>query len=401
MNHKQLTLLTLTALGATLTASQARADDEILRQYQSNRSSAMGGVRMTTGLYDDNFFSNPARITANPKSKFELLQTGVEVSNPSNISSLVKSITSDSDIVQTLGNTAGSNTHLRVQEEPMGYFLAPTDDRKWAFGIGFFSSTQVDLDLRNSFQVGAEGITDEGVAVGFGYKFLNDKLSVGITGHLAYRLGMDPNFTFVQLLQGKSLSPTSNGGQGAMVDADLGVTYELPILPESAFKFSVGAAVDNLLGGGFSNLNVNLIPSLTCTRSDGSVGPCAPPPSPRSFGFGVAVSRATWGVFENSVLAFEVTDIGNNSNSYLGGSNPTDPNQYGNGSIYRLLHLGGETHWKFIAIRAGFNQGYPSAGLGFDLRFCTIDFSTYGEELTLNAGGLQDRRYALQIGFQI
>lgn len=401
MRHGKLALITLTSLGAALSAPQAHALDQILYQYQSMRSAGMGGLLITTGLYDENFFSNPARITANPTSKFELLQTGLEVSNVSNVSNIVSSVAGGSDIVQSMGATAGTNTHLRVQEEPMGYFIAPTDDRKWAFGIGFFSSTQIDVDLRNSFQVGAQGITDEGVAMGFGYKFLDDKLSVGITGHVSYRLATDPNFTFVQLLQGKSLSPMSNGGQGAMADADLGVTYELPILKDSPFKVSVGAAIDNILGGGFSNLSLNLVPNLTCTRGDGSVGPCLPPAANRTFGFGASLNRKTWGVFTNTVFALEMQDIGNNSNSYVGGTNPADPNEYGNGSIYRLIHMGGETHWKFIALRAGINQGYLTAGMGFDLRFFTLDLATYGEEMSLNTGGIEDRRYALQIGFQI
>jgi hypothetical protein len=66
-----------------------------------------------------------------------------------------------------------------------------------------------------------------------------------------------------------------------------------------------------------------------------------------------------------------------------------------------MVHIGAETHLKILALRAGINQGYFTAGFGLDLRFFTLDAATYAEELSLNPGGLSDRRYALQFGFQI
>jgi len=72
-----------------------------------------------------------------------------------------------------------------------------------------------------------------------------------------------------------------------------------------------------------------------------------------------------------------------------------------NGSLYRTLHLGGETHFSILVPRVGINQGYLAAGLGIDLKIFQLDLATYGEEMTLNPGGLEDRRYALRLGFQI
>jgi hypothetical protein len=134
---------------------------------------------------------------------------------------------------------------------------------------------------------------------------------------------------------------------------------------------------------------------------------CGPVRVSRNLNLGVSATRATWGVFTHTSFAFEVTDIGNNSNDVNAptpSSDPgqaTDANQYGAGSVFRMIHIGAETHWKLVALRAGLNQGYLAAGLGLDLRFFTLDFATYGEEMSLNAGGIEDRRYALQLGFQI
>ena len=60
--------------------SDAYALDQIIRSYQSARSSAMGSVVLTTGLYDENFFGNPARVTANPTWKLQLPDPMVELS---------------------------------------------------------------------------------------------------------------------------------------------------------------------------------------------------------------------------------------------------------------------------------------------------------------------------------
>ena len=60
-----LSLPVFALLGLALSPS-AHALDQIIRPYQSVRSAGMGGVRITTGLYDENFFNNPARVTANP-----------------------------------------------------------------------------------------------------------------------------------------------------------------------------------------------------------------------------------------------------------------------------------------------------------------------------------------------
>jgi hypothetical protein len=232
-NHRLLshTPVLSTAFGAALAAGllaaspQAHALDQIMRDYQSFRSAGMGGVRTTTGLYDENFFSNPARVTANPKSKFELLQTGAEMSNIGNVSSVIDAASNDGDIVKALSDQTGTNTHLRFQEEPLAFFLASNENRHWALGIGIMTSLQFDTIVRQGYAVGIQGTESAGPAVTFGYKLLEDKLSVGLTSHVLYRFNVDPSLTFSDLLAGKSLSPKENGSQGMGLDFDIGATY--------------------------------------------------------------------------------------------------------------------------------------------------------------------------------
>jgi hypothetical protein len=100
---------------------------------------------------------------------------------------------------------------------------------------------------------------------------------------------------------------------------------------------------------------------------------------------GLSARRETvWKLVDNTV-AFEFTDIGNG----------------GRGSLFRFIHIGTESRYGAVWIRTGLNQGYFTAGLGTRFKLLVIDFSTYGEELSLNIGGLEDRRYTPRFSLQI
>ncbi len=349
----------------------AFALDPIIRPYQSVRSVGMGGVRLTTGLYDENFFNNPARITANPQSKFTLLQiTPVDV-NPAAISA-ASLILSGKNTLSVVTGSSGNNIHDRAQFILPAYYLAATETRKWALAIGIITSVQSDTDLRQNYQLNIGAISDVGIAMTLGRKFLrDDALSVGLTGHFNYRLGTSPSYSLIDYVRGTPLTITTLAGDGAMINFDLGVTYKM--IQWGAFDIHVGGAIQNLLGGTYSTTLLTLFKQ----------GP--PPSQPRSYGLGFSANRPEWGFLNNTTFALEITDVLNNYT----------------GSIFRMLHLGTETHWKSIALRLGLNQGYITGGLGLDVHYFTLNLATYGEEMGLNAGTLEDRRYTFDIGFHI
>jgi hypothetical protein len=375
MKHFKSASFALSASFATLLACpSAQALDQIIRPLQSIRAGGMGGVRLTTGLYDENFFNNPARVTANPKFRFSILDVMAE--GNSNLPSTISNITGSGDLLTKIGSGAGSNNHVRVQTTFPGIYIPTGDDGKWAFAFAIISSTQADIDLRQSFSVSPQAISDIGPAFTVGRKLLDDNaLSVGATSHLTYRLASDQNYTFVDLIRGRSLSPLQTGGQGTGLDFDLGATYRLPLLTDSPFKFNVAASIGNLLGGTYANIGFRPIASMVLL----------PPAQPRTYGFGGSATRESWWKLTDTTFALEFTDIGNNPD----------------GGFFRLVHLGAETHLSVFAFRAGVNQGYLTAGMGIDLRFVTLELATYGEEMSLNPGGLEDRRYALKLAFQI
>lgn len=368
MKLRHLAILALIPL-----SQNASALDQIIRPEFSVRDVGMGDVRLTTGLYEDNFFGNPARATANPHFR---VTTPIDVSmeGSPNLSSTIQTFTGNGDVGQKLSNTAGSNNHGRIQTEFPAVFIPAGQDNKLAIAFGILASTQFDVDLRQNFSVSPQAITDIGPALTVARKFLaDDALSVGTTLHATYRLASDPSFSFIDLIQGKSLSPLQSGGDGAMIDDDIGATYNLP-WNLWGFNTSAAFAVNNILGGGYSNLPIHIVKSGLL-----------PPAQPRTYGFGGSMTRDLWGSFKKTVFALEFTDIGNNPN----------------GGLFRLVHIGAETHYGVLAFRTGVNEGYPTAGLGLDLRVFTLDFAYYTEEMGLNPGDLPDHRLALKLAIQV
>lgn len=351
--------------------NSAYALDGITRPYLSVRSTGMGGVRMTTGLYDENFFNNPARVTANPESKFTLVEVAAETNLAT--ATFVPSLLSSSNPLSTALGTLGVPLHARVQFVLPAYYLAPHGFRKYGLAFGITSSFQLDAIVRRNFEADVRAFEDIGLSVTYGRKLLAyDTLSVGITSHVIARGGINAALSLFDLLNGVAINLPSFVSVGSMIDFDLGATYRL--FHFRRFDINVGAAVQNILGGAYNNLPVSIPQFSSSTTAQ-----------PRSFGGGVSLTREKFLIFKDSVLALEMTDIGNN----------------GVGSIYKLTHLGGETNLGPLALRAGLNQGYWTAGIGFNLKYLTLDATSYGEELGLNAGDREDRRYAVNLGLHI
>lgn len=367
-------LLPLFIALSALTTTSSFAYDEITREYQSVRTSGMGGVFETTGFYDQNFFGNPARVTANPTWRLTLLDPMVETDTSA--ISHVSALTSSGNTVQKVASTAGSDNHLRLQTTMPAYYLPPSQSRRWAIAAGFITSSELNFGLRNNYEVDDQAIIDIGPALTYGYEFLDDRsLSVGATGHFIYRVESKSPYTIADLLQGTSFSPSTSGAQGTGIDFDLGATKKLTEWQPFGCDVSVGMAIDNVMGGKFNGTVFH--PLSTTNRPD---------PANRSFGGGFSVHRDSLFLMHDPTLALETSDIGNNTN----------------GSFYRTIHLGGETRViGVLLVRAGVNQGYATFGLGLDLKVVTIDAATYGEELGLNDGDMQDRRYALRVALQL
>jgi len=358
-------------IAAAIFTMNASAVEQIIRPYQSVRTSGMGGVLLTTGIYDQNFFGNPARVTANPVWKIQLFDIMVE-STFDTLDAVQDIVGAKDDVLAQVGDKAGTNLHGRIQTTMPAVYLIPG---KMGYAFAIVHSSQFDINLRRTFSVSPQAFIDVGPAFTVGRKFMKDNiLSVGVTAHATFRMASQEGFSMIDLLQGKSISPAKSGGQGAHLDFDLGGTYRFPEAKPLGFDLTVAAAFNNLMGGKYSNLGLTVVKDLG-----------KPPAQPRTYGFGVSLSKDKLFFFDQPIFAFEITDIGNNPN----------------GSPFRLLHFGGEVKWGVLLPRIGLNQGYLGGGLGIDLKILTLDFAYYTEEIGLNAGSFPDRRFAFRLALQI
>ncbi len=66
-------------------------------------------------------------------------------------------------------------------------------------------------------------------------------------------------------------------------------------------------------------------------------------------------------------------------------------------NIFRKIHMGAQYKYEIIALRVGFNSGYPSFGFGLNTRVIDIDYAYYTEELSKGPGGYDETRHIAQI----
>src|SRR5262245_12072933 len=88
--------------------TQAFAYEEITHSFRSVRSSGMGGIVHTLGLYEENFYGNPARVLANPRSRFTVFDWAVEINRNSidTAGALVDMAKSSGDATDALSSIA-------------------------------------------------------------------------------------------------------------------------------------------------------------------------------------------------------------------------------------------------------------------------------------------------------
>jgi hypothetical protein len=368
-NYKLLGSLAL----LTLPLTAAHASDMIVRPYQNARMMGMGGLKLTTGVYDENFTGNPARVTANPGWRLTLAEITGEIGNGviENAGTIADSASGGTEgLLSGLSDTVGTPNYLRFGTTLLGLYV-PNETWSWAFGIQQFASA--DINIRSNYQFVSRIIADAGASFTLGRKFMENKeLSVGATVHAKYRVStseeLNDGFGLIDYIKGEELSLQDSGGEGGQLDVDLGATYVLPFHPWE-LDFQAAATVNNILGGTYQQFSVDALGTGT-----------SPIAQPRTFGAGMSVTKPELWKLKGTTVAFELSDIGNN----------------GDASVFRFVHVGAETNLSVLALRAGLNQGYWTAGVGLDLKLVRLDYASYGEEIGLVMGSQENRVHAIK-----
>lgn len=365
----------LIPLTSALLSANSYSLENIIRPYQSARAAGMGGIIYTTGIYEENFFANPARAAFNAKWRLDIVSQVVEVN--SGLLDNIDKVSGSGNTIENIAATQGTNNHLRVQTVLPALYFPRIFSSRSSLAIGLMQSTQVDAILRRNMSVDPVMIADVGPTLTYARRFFKDeRLSLGVNAHWTYRVSTKETFSTTDYIKYNQFKVSESGSEGAHYDFDFGWVYLFPGRPAD-WQISFAGAVNNILGGKYDNANADFIKQIG--------GPPRPQPRRVAYGFSAQQYRCV-AILQSCLFAFEMQDLGNNKN----------------GSIYRTLHMGTEIKpWGFLALRGGINQGYLSAGIGFDLPLIDLELATYGEEMSLNTGGKEDRRYVLRLGIAI
>lgn len=353
------------------------ASEEILKNYRSARSVAMGGTFVTTSEYGDTLFGNPARLSLN-ETRFTALELTSEI-NPQFLSNGGDLSRARSGVGgNILGNSPGiikHNQHLKLQN--LTSFFLPKLNQEYAFGAGLLIGFQSNISAHYNTDIDTQAVLDVGPAVGFSRSFFSQHLLLGINVRLLYRAGTDAILNASDYLtSSKRLSLASIGQQGIGFDSDIGAFYDIP-WSFSYLHLALGGSINNILATSYNHFTPTIV------NAQGS----NPPANNRTYNGGMRIDFPDFSSFTHPLLALEMLDLGATTKQM---------------SLMKSLHVGGEIKFlkEHFSLRVGLNQGYLTGGLGLTYDLLGLDFSTYGEELASNVGLLEDRRFVIRLAVQ-
>ncbi len=347
------------------------------------RAMGMGGAFLALADDHNAFFYNPAGISqrVSPSFSFFDISLLINANSYSFCSSLVESYIGEQPFYQdpaqllTYVNEnmlnkkfnfySGLPANLSFISAPIGYF---------SVGIGLFLSS-INMTGSVTTESGLPNISvtanmDSAIVIPIAYA-IGDNIILGASAKVINRIKLIDiedtsiidfyNFTSGELMH----FPNSLFGWGYGFDA--GVMFHL------GDQLTLGATVKDLAGTKINYTDevgrapIRLI-DITNTTEE----------IPPRLNLGIAY------VFSNEQLPM--------------GDNVTFTAQYNDltgrleevdrGTIklrWKNIHAGIELAWNMLSIRAGLNQGYVTAGLGFFLGPMKIDYAYYGEEVGLYA----------------
>lgn len=350
----------------------------------SPRIAGMGGA--FTAVADDEMalFYNPAGLQNLKRVHWALLNPTVELG--SGFSALF-------DLVDQL-NAASTNqakaqviqkfipTNVLAGASAMPFLVAPH------FGIGLVAQGDTRLEVLNPVtpRIEISGFLDAALVAAYATKVRPD-LSVGITGKWVHR-------SLVLPVASKSSPNCSN----PITTTDpLDPTRQVVVIEESdlfncsAIKVGDFSTTKSLSGfgidlGALFQVNSRLAVGATWHDLGNTTlsGDGARNSIPQSFSLGIAYRFPSLWLLSSPRLTFDIDRLG-------------DPDV----STARRLHFGAEaTLFRKFALRAGINQGYPTAGIGFRLGILDLEYAFFQREAGKVAGEKRDTSQVVTLGFQ-
>jgi hypothetical protein len=376
MYKKALVLVLIIALGGTVFA-QTQVNS---LSPKDASSMGMGGTFKVFSTGYDTFFGNPAGFgSKRGELTFADLNTWVYVKpTQENIKAAQKIMSGDdSGMISTVEKLVVEN----------GFGAGAALGLGWAgkgFGLGF---TLVNDEIATGTSLlGAKLVsqTQANLTVGLAFPFRLGPVafSVGADARAFYKLNSDPAsgwpfntiITDIVVNNKDPMETIENldvlGGYGFALDA--GATIGLG-------PFMVGAMVRDIgLEMNMEKVKVKDLIDSGDIPMDGNIVYQLKPVVTAGLGF-----KLDLGLIAPS--------------AYIEADDPLAVISNGLDSVWRNLHAGAELRLlRFLALRAGLNQGYLSLGVGLNILFLKVDAALFTEEVGVNPGDFGRTGIAIQ-----
>lgn len=374
-SKKLLTFVTAFHLMMLIQAARAeRAPDYTIHQdYTSTRALGMGNAFIAIADDHSALFYNPAALALRKDSQVRLfIRAGMDAD----------ALDLKDDIDKAGDDVTAINNALEKHYGEHIYFRAPTLGGvlvrpKWGLAV-LPADFSVDLAIHRSVAASlfVNAYLDSTVAFGrattWKVPWLKNRLAFGWNAKLIHRAFYSDIIQSTQLAMDEDIVNIDRAAEGATLDTDIGLLYQVKRGEGKWFQPSVAVVVRNLLDYGF--------PTNFGVFND---DPKEPPKLERRLDVGTKFDLPAFWVFDPK-FALDIKDIGHRNWTPMKG-----------------LHAGAEMYWKMKSWwkghwSVGINQGYWSAGFGGRLGIFQLDLASWGEEVGTSDSRRESRRYILE-----
>lgn len=329
-------------------------------------------------LADDSnaLWQNPAGLAYVQGTHVNLIDTTLSVDS---MDTLIR--------IKNLLFASDAENFLRLDTQYQAFNFKPVLTTKY-FGLSLYNNTFGFFDTKNVDILGytvpsadVYAFNDTGLIAGFGIP-VTPYFSFGASARLMMRTAIDANLSAQELVSQLGLSSIEEfesaiynslkrlAGNGYGIGLNMGTMLKIPLTSgKDSTMLHLAGVVEDVGQTGFTSLTTTLP---------------APPPIRTNYIAGAAI---LWPYTKNSRITFsaELRHL----------ELPVGLN--------KKAHMGLEFKHKYYGLRIGFEQGYPTAGLSWELLPHTrVHFATYGKELGDSFRERSQRWYMLQlvIGFR-
>ncbi len=352
-------------------------------QYFSPRLLGMGGAFTAVSNDRNLFFMNPAGLAYSQRSiGFEFLPVSINnnginaINFYSDNNNTIEDLDSLSDEEQAaffddLLNEIGGKSSRASAHFPLWVTLPSRSAGMPHLGFGFFARGATDALALN----GASGVPVANLTLDIAYTGIASAAyswDTLLPGLLSFGGSLKIDHRRLSLTS-KSLLAISNSEDidflsDTVFGLDLGALYE--VTP----NLRVGLSVFDLLSNDFEFGGQDHADPLD-VLNENDIGNLSP-----RWNLGVAwFTDRKIGPLGNSTLALDIREPGRDDQDF-----------------WSSIYMGAESHLKAFALRAGFYQGYPGAGLGIG----PLQYAYFSNELGRHAGARSNYQHALSLAFR-